>query len=90
MDLVVGAIGLVGQQIALGLRRQGRVVRALVRRGIHHEKAQPLISTGIDVMDADLMKPETLPSACAGIETVICTATSMPHGREGGLRRVDQ
>jgi uncharacterized protein YbjT (DUF2867 family) len=89
MDLVVGATGLVGQQIALGLRWQGRAVRALVRRGIHHEKAQPLISTGIDVMDADLMKPETLPSACAGIETVICTATSMPHGREGGLRRVD-
>ncbi len=29
MDLVVGATGLVGQQIALNLRRQGRAVRAL-------------------------------------------------------------
>jgi uncharacterized protein YbjT (DUF2867 family) len=67
MDLVVGATGLVGQQIALGLRRQGRAVRVLVRGGIHHEKAQPLSSAGIDVMDADLMKPETLPTACAGI-----------------------
>jgi len=28
--------------------------------------------------------------ACRGIETVLCTATSMPHGREDGLRRVDR
>ena len=39
MDLVVGATGLVGQQIALRLRRQGRAVRAIVRGGTHHEKA---------------------------------------------------
>lgn len=38
MDLVVGATGLVGQQIALGLRRQGRAVRALVRNGTRHER----------------------------------------------------
>ncbi|HEY6946971.1 MAG TPA: NmrA family NAD(P)-binding protein [Candidatus Acidoferrum sp.] len=89
MDLVVGATGLVGQQIALGLRRQGRAVRALVRDGTHHEKAAPLASAGIEIVDADLTKPETLPSACAGVETVLCTATSMPHGKDDGLRRVD-
>jgi NADH dehydrogenase len=90
MDLVVGATGLVGQQVALGLRRQGRAVRALVRGGARHEKAGPLISAGIEIVDADLTKPETLPSACAGAETVICTATSMPHGKDNGLRRVDR
>ena len=89
MDLVVGATGLVGQQIALALRRQRRVVRALVRNGIHHEKAAPLISAGVEVIDADLTKPETLPSACAGIDTALCTATSMPQGKDDGLRRVD-
>jgi uncharacterized protein YbjT (DUF2867 family) len=89
MDLVVGATGLVGQQIALGLRRQGRALRALVRGGTHHEKAAPLIAAGIEIVDGDLTKPETLPSACAGIETVLCTATSMPHGKDDGLRRVD-
>ena len=31
MDLVAGATGLVGQQIALGLRRQGRAVLQLLR-----------------------------------------------------------
>jgi uncharacterized protein YbjT (DUF2867 family) len=90
MDLVVGATGLVGQQVALGLRRQGRAVRALVRGGAHHEKADPLISAGIEIVDADLTKPESLPSACAGAETVISTATSMPHGKDDGLRRVDR
>lgn len=89
MDLVVGATGLVGQQIALGLRRQGRSVRGLVRGGTHHEKAAPLIAAGIEIIDADLTKPETLPAACADIETVLCTATSMPHGKDDGLRRVD-
>ena len=84
MDLVVGATGLVGQQVALGLRRQGRAVRALVRGGTRHERAAPLISAGIEVVDADLTRPESLPSVCSAVETVICTATSMPGtlGRE--------
>lgn len=89
MDLVVGATGLVGQQIALGLRRQGRPVRALVRGGTHHQKAASLMSAGVEVFDADLTKPEALPAACARVETVLCTATSMPHGKDDGLRRVD-
>ena len=82
MDLVVGATGLVGQQVALSLRRHGRRVRALVRGGKRREKAAPLLSAGIEVVDADLSKPESLPSACAGVETVLSTATSMPHGKE--------
>ena len=89
MNLVVGATGLVGQQIAIGLRKKGRDVRAMVRRGTRHEKAKPLISAGIEIVDADLTRPETLPPACAGIDTIVCTATSMPHGSEDGLRRVD-
>lgn len=89
MDLVVGATGLVGQQIAFGLRRQGRVVRALVRGGTRHEKAASLIAAGIEIIDADLTKPETLPAACEGVETILCTATSMPQGKDDGLRRVD-
>jgi uncharacterized protein YbjT (DUF2867 family) len=89
MNLVVGATGLVGQQIAIGLRKQGRDVRAMVRGGRSHEKAKALISASIEIVDADLTKPETLPSACAGIDTIVCTATSMPHGKDDGLRRVD-
>jgi uncharacterized protein YbjT (DUF2867 family) len=90
MDLIVGATGLVGQQVALNLCQRGRQVRAMVRGGRNHEKAKPLLSAGIEIADADLTKHQTLQSACAGIETVVCTATSMPHGRDDGLRRVDQ
>ena len=90
MDLVVGATGLVGQQIALSLRRQGRRVRALVRGGTRHEKAAPLVSAGVEIVDADLAKQESLPLACAGVETVLSTATSMPHAKDDGLRRVDR
>jgi uncharacterized protein YbjT (DUF2867 family) len=89
MDLVVGATGRVGQQVALGLVQRGRTIRALVRQGAHHPKAQPLFSAGIEICDADLTRPESLPAACGGIETIICTATSMPQGRNDGLRRVD-
>ena len=89
MDLVVGATGLVGQQVALALLQRGRSIRALVRRGAHHPKAQPLFSAGIEICDADLTQPESLPAACGGIDTIVCTATSMPHARNDGLRRVD-
>lgn len=89
MDLVVGATGLVGQQVALALLQRGRSIRALVRRGAHHPKAQPLFSAGIEIFDADLTQPESLPAACGGIDTIVCTATSMPHARNDGLRRVD-
>ena len=89
MNLVVGATGLVGQRIALGLRRQGRAVRALVRGGRGHEKAGPLLSAGVEIVDGDLTQSETLPAACLGVETVLSTATSMPHGKDDGLHRVD-
>ncbi len=89
MDLVVGATGLVGQQVALALLQHGRSIRALVRRGAHHPKAQPLFAAGIEIFDADLAQPESLSAACGGIDTIVCTATSMPHGRNDGLRRVD-
>ncbi len=90
MDLVVGATGFVGKRIALRLREEGRSVRALVRGGGQRADAKPLSDAGIEIVDADLTRPETLVSACRGIETVLCTATSMPHGREDGLRRVDR
>lgn len=89
MHLVVGATGLVGQQVALALHQRGRPIRALVRRGPHNPRAQPLFSAGIEIWDADLTQPESLPAACGGIDTIVCTATSMPHGRNDGLRRVD-
>lgn len=89
MDLVVGATGSVGKAVARRLREEGREVAALVRGGASRESARELVDAGIRVIDADLTDPQTLDAACDGVETVICTATSMPHGRDNGLKRVD-
>ena len=90
MDLVVGATGIVGKRIAVRLSEKGRKVRAMVRGGAARAEAQELAGAGIEIVEADLTKPGSLPAACAGIENVACTATSMPHGRDDGLRRVDR
>ena len=87
--LVVGATGFVGQAAALRLRERGNQVRGLVRGGASHSKAKDLQAAGIAVAEGDLTRPETLAAACAGIETVVCTATSMPAATNDGLRRVD-
>jgi len=89
MDLVVGATGMLGKQVALGLHRAGRTVRAMVRGGNARPEAKDLVDAGLEVVDGDLTRPETLAAPCAGLETVISGATSMPHGRDDGLRRVD-
>jgi NADH dehydrogenase len=90
MDLVVGATGIVGKRIAVRLSEKGRKVRAMVRGGAARAEAQELAGAGIEIVEADLTKPGSLPAACAGIENVACTATSMPHGRDDGLRRADR
>lgn len=89
MDLVVGATGIVGKRTALRLREAGRAVRAMVRGGSARNEAKNLLAAGIEIADAELTRPETLAAACADVENVVSTATSMPHGRDDGLRRVD-
>ena len=89
MDLVVGATGFVGKRIAVRLREEGRKVRALVRGGASRAEAKELREAGTEIADGDLTRPGTLAAACEGVDTVITTATSMPHGRDDGLRRID-
>lgn len=87
--LVVGATGFVGGQVARGLRERGTSVRALVRGGASHPKAGELRAAGIDIVDGDVTRPESLAPACREIDVVISTVTSMPTGTDDGLRRVD-
>lgn len=87
--LVVGATGSVGGDITLKLARSGAGVSALVRGGEAHTKAKDLLAAGVGIVEGDLTRPETLAAAMDGIETVICTATSMPTGADDGLRAVD-
>ena len=87
--LVVGGTGLVGRQVAVALQRRNGSVRALVRGGSAHPKAGELESEGIQIVDGDLRRPQSLAIACEGIDAVVCTATTMPTGVDDGLRRVD-
>ena len=87
--LVVGATGFVGGQVARGLRERGTAVRALVRGGASHPRSGELRAAGIEVIDGDVTRPDSLSPACKDIDVVVSTVTSMPTGADDGLRRVD-
>ena len=89
MDLVVGATGFVGGLVARQLRAQGRDVRALVRGGAGHAGASALAASGAVIVDGDLTDNASVAWACAGCETVVCTATAMPNAGGDALRRID-
>jgi len=78
MILVVGATGVVGGMIARGLLEQGHAVRILARPGSPY---QPLVDAGAQPVMGDLKDPASLAPACAGVATVITTATA---GQRGG------
>jgi NADH dehydrogenase len=89
MDVVFGATGLVGGDIVRRLRAAGRSVRAGLRGGITHPKAEALMQAGVEVVEGDLTRAATLEGACQGAQTVVTTVTSMPIAEHDGLRRVD-
>lgn len=61
--LVVGATGTVGSELVLQLVQAGQSVRALVR---DLDKAKAKFGEGVDLIVADLARPETLAPAFAG------------------------
>jgi NADH dehydrogenase len=89
MDVVFGGTGLVGGDIVRRLLQAGRPVRAALRGGITHPKAEALAQAGVEVVEGDLTRAATLEGACQGARTVVTTVTSMPTGEHDGLRRVD-
>jgi len=87
--LIAGSTGFVGGDIALKLKERGHNVVALARGGRLHPKSRRLLDAGVEVLDGDLTRPDSLFAACSGAEVVVTTATSMPSGVDNGLRRVD-
>jgi uncharacterized protein YbjT (DUF2867 family) len=83
MNLVVGATGVVGSQIVLGLARAGRPVRALVRQSSDPAKVAALREAGAEVVLADLKDPGSLARACAVVDNLILTATSTLSRADG-------
>jgi uncharacterized protein YbjT (DUF2867 family) len=79
--LVAGATGGVGKRVVRRLVEQGYRVRALVR---DLEKARSILGNDIDLVVADITKPETLTSlVMANIQAVVCCTAVRVQPVEG-------
>jgi uncharacterized protein YbjT (DUF2867 family) len=67
--LVIGARGAIGRHVLDGLRADGTPVRASVR-----DLAKADFGPGVDVVQADLTRPDTLPAALDGVTQVFLYA----------------
>src|SRR5215468_11724692 len=97
MLLITGAAGASGRLIVKALSQKGQRLRALIR---HEEKSELLRGMqGVEVLVADMARPETLGPALDGVETalVISSAdermldtqrTFVDTARASGVRRV--
>lgn len=72
--LICGANGYVGSRLAMAIEKLGRPLRLMARRLEFVKKNQP---SHAEWVEADLLKPETLPAAFAGIDTAYYLVHSM-------------
>jgi NADH dehydrogenase len=96
MILVVGATGTLGGRITRDLLAKGKAVRILVRDRSPSTalavagmatSAESLVAAGAEAVTGDLADRAALDAACAGVDTVISTATATK--RNGDLEAVD-
>lgn len=91
MILVAGATGFLGRAISARLVSAGRRVRALTRRTSDPEAVGQLAALGAEIVQGDLKEIDSLRSACAGVDTVVSTATATrSRGPGDGLEASDR
>lgn len=79
--LVAGATGGVGKRVAQRLVKQGEKVRCLVR---DIDKARSIVGDNVDLVVADITKPETLnPIVMNNIKAVVCCTAVRVQPVEG-------
>ena len=81
--LVVGSTGLTGSHICEILKREGKSIRALVRKDSDESKKQALRDLGAELIEGDLKDRSSLDKACEGVGAVISTASSTLSRRDG-------
>ena len=73
--LVLGSTGMLGTKIVKALLDKGEAeVRAMIRPGSydkHSEDIDAIKAKGAVIVEGDLMKPDTLLSACQGVDVVV-------------------
>lgn len=89
--LVVGATGLVGFDVCEQLTKSGQSVRAVVRTTSDQTKRAALERLGVELVEGDLKDVASLTRACAGIQSVISTASSTLSRQSGdSIESVDE
>ncbi len=83
MILVAGATGVLGSEIVRRLTARGDNVRAMVRTTSVPEKVERLKQFGAEIVRADVKEPRTLLAACAGVNGVISTVTTILTSQPG-------
>jgi uncharacterized protein YbjT (DUF2867 family) len=84
--LVVGGTGMLGSQVVTELVSRGKQVRALVRPG---SDATRLEAAGVEIARGDMMQPESLDLAMAGVDAVITSAAGYTRHRKGDSPEID-
>src|SRR5258706_15770280 len=77
--LVFGATGNVGSESVRQLAALGSPVRALVRNRV---KAAAIEGPGIEIVEGDLEKPQTLGPALDGVQKVLLSSSPDPRQAE--------
>jgi len=79
--LVFGATGYIGAHLVPRLLREGCAVRASGRnRKVLEARAWP----GVELVEADALRPDSLPGALAGVDTAYYLVHSMAAGQDFG------
>jgi uncharacterized protein YbjT (DUF2867 family) len=89
MILVTGATGLNGKAIVREFARQNHEVRALVRNQARASAAGLGGLAGVELVEGDMRRPETLGAALDGIERVLMISTAAEDMTETQCRFID-
>ena len=92
MILVIGASGLLGEEVCRLLSVFGSPVRAMVRKESNPAKIAALENMGVDLVEGDLKHRETFAAALDGVEKVIVTTSSIRFSEletEDDIKNVD-